>query len=164
MTCYYEQAPSKDTLWTASPQPNTSSDRTKSGYHTQPHVQLDAILATLSMGPVGISDALNHTDVGLISQVGTVSALSATLCASPSACRALTALPVREPRQGKRVSESFLLLLDRDCADGMHAQAFRSASDSTLIRYVTVLQSVGCTKSASRPQRKNCNNFCPRQM
>ena len=33
-------APSKDTLWTASPQPPTSSDRTTKGYHTQPHVQL----------------------------------------------------------------------------------------------------------------------------
>merc|ERR1719353_154979 len=61
-------APSKDTLWTSSPQPPTSSDRTHSGYRTQPHVALDAILATLSLGPVGISDALNHTDVGLISQ------------------------------------------------------------------------------------------------
>lgn len=61
-------APSKDTLWTASPQPDTSSDRTTKGYHTQPHVQLDAILATLSLGPVGISDGLNLTDAGLISQ------------------------------------------------------------------------------------------------
>eukprot|EP00750_Incisomonas_marina_P023958 INCI5072.2.p1 GENE.INCI5072.2~~INCI5072.2.p1 ORF type:complete len:814 (-),score=111.60 INCI5072.2:2037-4478(-) len=61
-------APSKDTLWTSSPQPPTSSDRTKSGYHTQPHVALDAILATLSLGPVGISDCLGQTDVGLISQ------------------------------------------------------------------------------------------------
>ena len=43
-------APSKDTLWTASPQPSTSSDRTNSGYKTQPHVALDAILATLSLG------------------------------------------------------------------------------------------------------------------
>jgi len=61
-------APSKDTLWTSSPQPPTSSDVLHSGYTTQPHVQLDAVLATLSLGPVGISDALNHTDVGLISQ------------------------------------------------------------------------------------------------
>lgn len=61
-------APSKDTLWTASPQPPTSSDRTHSGYKTQPHVQLDSILATLSLGPVGISDGLNQTDVGLIGQ------------------------------------------------------------------------------------------------
>jgi hypothetical protein len=61
-------APSKDTLWTSSPQPPTSSDVLHSGYTTQPHVQLDAVLATLSMGPVGISDALNYTDVGLISQ------------------------------------------------------------------------------------------------
>ena len=61
-------APSKDTLWTASPQPPTSSDRTTKGYHTQPHVQLDSILATLSLGPVGISDGLNETDAGLISQ------------------------------------------------------------------------------------------------
>jgi hypothetical protein len=61
-------APSKDTLWTSSPQPPTSSDVIHSGYTTQPHVQLDAVLATLSMGPVGISDALNYTDVGLISQ------------------------------------------------------------------------------------------------
>ncbi len=39
------------------------------GYTTQPHVQLDSVLATLSLGPVGISDGLNETDVGLISQV-----------------------------------------------------------------------------------------------
>jgi hypothetical protein len=71
-------APSKDTLWTASPQPDTSSDRTQSGYHTQPHVQLDAILAVLSLGPVGISDALNYTDAGLISQ-GFRSATDSTL-------------------------------------------------------------------------------------
>lgn len=38
------------------------------GYHTQPHVALDAILATLSLGPVGISDGLNLTDAGLIGQ------------------------------------------------------------------------------------------------
>eukprot|EP00756_Hemistasia_phaeocysticola_P044960 Hpha_TRINITY_DN18735_c0_g1::TRINITY_DN18735_c0_g1_i1::g.47372::m.47372 len=61
-------APSKDTLWTASPQPPTSSDRTHSGYKTAPHVQLDSILATLSLGPVGISDGLNETDPGLIGQ------------------------------------------------------------------------------------------------
>jgi hypothetical protein len=61
-------APSKDTLWTASPQPPTSSDRTHSGVTTQPHVDLDSILATLSLGPVGISDGLGETDVALISQ------------------------------------------------------------------------------------------------
>ena len=61
-------APSKDTLWTRSPQPSTSSDRTHSGARTAPHVQLDALLATLSLGPVGISDGLNQTDVGLIGQ------------------------------------------------------------------------------------------------
>lgn len=63
-----KMAPSKDTLWTKSPQPPTSSDRTTSGYHTQPHVDLDSILATLSLGPVGISDALGETDIQLISQ------------------------------------------------------------------------------------------------
>ena len=73
-----KMAPSKDTLWTASPQPNTSSDRTNSGYHTQPHVQLDSILAVLSLGPVGISDALGLTDVELISQ-GFRSATDSTL-------------------------------------------------------------------------------------
>eukprot|EP00931_Biecheleriopsis_adriatica_P045516 TRINITY_DN26070_c0_g1_i1.p1 TRINITY_DN26070_c0_g1~~TRINITY_DN26070_c0_g1_i1.p1 ORF type:complete len:794 (-),score=129.52 TRINITY_DN26070_c0_g1_i1:49-2430(-) len=61
-------APSKDTLWTASPQPATSSDTMHSGYTTQPHVQLDVVLATLSLGPVGISDGLNQTDAGLIKQ------------------------------------------------------------------------------------------------
>jgi len=61
-------APSKDTLWTKSPQPPTSSDRTHSGYKTQPHVALDAVLATLSLGPVGISDGLNQTDACLIGQ------------------------------------------------------------------------------------------------
>lgn len=61
-------APSKDTLWTRSPQPPTSSDRAHSGLKTAPHVELDAILATLSLGPVGISDGLNQTDVGLIGQ------------------------------------------------------------------------------------------------
>lgn len=62
-------APSKDTLWTASPQPPTYSDTKQNGdYTTQPHVQLDAVLATLSLGPVGISDGLGQTDVGLISQ------------------------------------------------------------------------------------------------
>ena len=35
-----KMAPSKDTLWTASPQPPTSSDRTHSGTTTQPHVDL----------------------------------------------------------------------------------------------------------------------------
>jgi len=34
----------------------------------QPHVRLDAVLATLSLGPVGISDGYNLTDVGLIGQ------------------------------------------------------------------------------------------------
>ena len=61
-------APSKDTLWTASPQPPTSSDFTQTNYTRVPHVGLDAILATLSLGPVGISDGLNQTDVGLIGQ------------------------------------------------------------------------------------------------
>ena len=62
-------APSKDTLWTASPQPPTYSDTIEGGtYTTQPHVQLDAVLATLSLGPVGISDGLGQADVGLISQ------------------------------------------------------------------------------------------------
>ena len=61
-------APSKDTLWTKSPQPPTSSDRTTHGVTTQPHVDLDSILATLSLGPVGISDGLGETDVKLISQ------------------------------------------------------------------------------------------------
>lgn len=37
-------------------------------YTTQPHVVLDAILATLSLGPVGISDGLGQVDAGLISQ------------------------------------------------------------------------------------------------
>ena len=65
---YQAIAPSKDTLWTRSPQPPTSSDFVKQGYDTQPHVQLDAVLATLSLGPVGISDGLNQTDAGLIRQ------------------------------------------------------------------------------------------------
>lgn len=62
-------APSKDTLWTSSPQPPTYSDtKQHNDYTEQPHVQLDAVLATLSLGPVGISDAYNYTDVFLISQ------------------------------------------------------------------------------------------------
>jgi hypothetical protein len=61
-------APSKDTLWTASPQPPTYSDTQHRNYTTQPHVQLDAVLATLSLGPVGISDGLGQTDVSLIGQ------------------------------------------------------------------------------------------------
>lgn len=62
-------APSKDTLWTRSPQPATWSDTKQHGeYTSQPHVALDAVLATLSLGPVGISDALGETDVELISQ------------------------------------------------------------------------------------------------
>ena len=62
-------APSKDTLWTTSSQPPTYSDtKTHGDYTTQPHVQLDSVLATLSLGPVGISDAYNYTDVFLISQ------------------------------------------------------------------------------------------------
>ncbi len=63
-------APSKDTLWTASPQPGTMSDTEHDGlsYTTQPHVALDAVLATLSLGPVGISDGLGQADAGLISQ------------------------------------------------------------------------------------------------
>ena len=63
-----KMAPSKDTLWTASPQPPTASDRTHSNTSTQPHVDLDSILATLSLGPVGISDCLNYTDAALIRQ------------------------------------------------------------------------------------------------
>lgn len=62
-------APSKDTLWTRSPQPPTYSDiKQHNDYTTQPHVALDAVLATLSLGPVGISDGLGQTDVVLISQ------------------------------------------------------------------------------------------------
>ena len=63
-------APSKDTLWTSSPQPGTMSDTEHNGlsYTTQPHVVLDAVLATLSLGPVGISDGLGQVDAGLISQ------------------------------------------------------------------------------------------------
>lgn len=63
-------APSKDTLWTASPQPGTMSDTEHNGlsYTTQPHVQLDAVLATLSLGPVGISDGLGQVGVALIQQ------------------------------------------------------------------------------------------------
>ena len=62
-------APSKDTLWTASPQPATYSDTIEGGtYTTQPHVQLDSVLATLSLGPVGISDGLGQVDANLISQ------------------------------------------------------------------------------------------------
>ena len=60
--------PSKDTLWTASPQPPTSSDNKHWNYTTQPHTELDCVLATLSLGPVGISDGYNETDVPLISQ------------------------------------------------------------------------------------------------
>ena len=72
-------APSKDTLWTTTFQPPTYSDTHQGGdYNYQPHVQLDAVLATLSLGPVGISDALNFTDVGLISQ-SFVSASNGTL-------------------------------------------------------------------------------------
>ena len=62
-------APSKDTLWTASPQPPTYNDEKQSAnYVEQPHVQLDAVLATLSLGPVGISDGLGQVGVDLISQ------------------------------------------------------------------------------------------------
>ena len=63
-------APSKDTLWTASPQPGTMSDTEHNGlsYTTQPHVALDCVLATLSLGPVGISDGLGQVDAALISQ------------------------------------------------------------------------------------------------
>jgi hypothetical protein len=63
-------APSKDTLWTASPQPGTMSDTEHNGlsYTEQPHVVLDAALATLSLGPVGISDGLGGTNVSLIAQ------------------------------------------------------------------------------------------------
>ena len=61
-------APSKDTLWTRSPQPPTYSDYIRDGtYTTNPHVQLDVTLAVLSLGPVGISDGLGQTDVELIS-------------------------------------------------------------------------------------------------
>lgn len=64
-----KMAPSKDTLWTASPQPPTYSDTHQNGdYTTQPHVQLDCMLATMSLGPVGISDGIGQTDVALISQ------------------------------------------------------------------------------------------------
>ena len=59
--------PSKDTLWTNGTQPG-SIKFTGVPYNTQPHVRLDAVLATLSLGPVGISDAYNWTDQGLIGQ------------------------------------------------------------------------------------------------
>ena len=72
-------APSKDTLWTRSPQPPTYSDtKTKGDYTAQPHVQLDAVLAVMSLGPVGISDGLNQTDAALIGQ-GFRSATDSTL-------------------------------------------------------------------------------------
>ena len=62
-------APSKDTLWTASPQPPTYNDEKQNAdYVEQPHVQLDSMLATLSLGPVGISDGLGQVGVDLISQ------------------------------------------------------------------------------------------------
>lgn len=48
--------------------PLQSNDEKTYNYTTQPHTELDAVLATLSMGPVGISDALNYTNVPLISQ------------------------------------------------------------------------------------------------
>ena len=60
-------APSKDTLWTNGTQPG-SVKWTGVPYSSQPHVVLDAVLATLSLGPVGISDAFNWTDRGLIGQ------------------------------------------------------------------------------------------------
>ena len=72
-------APSKDTLWTASPQPPTYSDTIENGdYTTQPHVELDVVLATLSLGPVGISDGIGQVGVGLISQ-SFISASNSTL-------------------------------------------------------------------------------------
>jgi hypothetical protein len=62
-------APSKDTLWTSSPQPPTYSDtKTSQNYFEQPHVELDCVLATLSLGPVGISDGLGQVGVDLVSQ------------------------------------------------------------------------------------------------
>lgn len=62
-------APSKDTLWTRSPQPATYSDTKQGGdYTSPPHVALDAVLATLSLGPVGISDGLGQVDADLITQ------------------------------------------------------------------------------------------------
>jgi hypothetical protein len=60
-------APSKDTLWTNGTQPGSVTWR-GDPYDSQPHVVLDAVLAVLSLGPVGISDAYNWTDVGLIGQ------------------------------------------------------------------------------------------------
>lgn len=62
-------APSKDTLWTSSPQPPTYSDtKQNQNYFEQPHVELDCVLATLSLGPVGISDGIGQANVELISQ------------------------------------------------------------------------------------------------
>jgi len=74
-----KMAPSKDTLWTKSPQPGTASDRIPSNkYVSQPHVQLDSALAVMSLGPVGISDGLSQTDAKMISQ-GFRSAKDSTL-------------------------------------------------------------------------------------
>lgn len=58
--------PSKDTLWTNASE--TMFPLWTNTTEVQPHVTLDAVLATLSLGPVGISDGYNMTDVGLIGQ------------------------------------------------------------------------------------------------
>lgn len=49
----------------------SANDENTANYTTQPHTELDCVLSTLSMGPVGISDALNYTNVPLISQAFT---------------------------------------------------------------------------------------------
>lgn len=54
-----------------SPSRRRANDENTGNYTTQPHTELDCVLATLSMGPVGISDALNYTNVPLISQAFT---------------------------------------------------------------------------------------------
>ena len=110
-------APSKDTLWTASPQPDTSSDRTTSGYHTQPHVQLDSILAVLSLGPVGISDALNYTDAGLISQ-GFRSATDSTLLRPSRPLSTIDAVFTNHSRVSSNTTSAFAIQMTNKSAAG----------------------------------------------
>lgn len=59
-------APSKDIFLTHSQQPGGAPSCGSTDFHAQPNVELDAILAVLSTGPVGIGDGAGYTNITLL--------------------------------------------------------------------------------------------------
>lgn len=59
-------APSKDTLWTTTNYYYVPPGCDQQPDHEQPAIELHAVLALMSTGPVGISDAIGQTDKSLV--------------------------------------------------------------------------------------------------